>query len=720
MTPPQASTPTDRTTTVNSIHKGMVNTSVQAGQITGGITIHEARFEPPPPFQGPQVPPAWVDGEAELRSLYQLLDARPRTAGFQIIGLHGPHGIGKSALAARILQDLVSRYPGGQLYVDMRGSQPEGPRPAVSALGQLLRAIWAGPLPAAEGELVGWWRSVTAVRPPMCVLLDNVGNAAVVRRLFLGGNGHLVVVTGKSQVAELAADGAALQELGPLSADAARAYLARCIGDERLQAEPEPTIHLLRLAAGVPQALWLTVAQLAQHPHRPMSSVVRALLDSQRSVASRRPPRHLPGAIVTAHLDTAYADLPRHAARSYRNLALLPLDSIDASLTSALSSVSEREASSVLGALAAAHLLEESAQHDVRGTVYRWSSAEIRGHARQRALAEATDGETQEVLRRALRWALSATSTADALITPSHSESLPGPWPLPTAPAPFADKTSAMSWLKAVADSVLALVRAAHAAAEYDLAWRIAWSLWPWWRSDSRYSEWIDIHRLAVDAVQRCQEPAAEMRVLNILGVGLRGADAMDEAIGCFELVREMARSENDQYMVGQALHELGATLVAAQRFQDAVPYLEEACEVRFNIEYTRGVALTEILLGQVASHNGDHERACRLFSDARDTLLIVDDPHDAARALAWRGRVTALLNDIPAAETTLLAAHDEFVAVEAPSWAARTIEWLGEVAEGDNRVEDATARYTESLNRYERLNPRDAERLRERLRALT
>ncbi|MFE0055417.1 tetratricopeptide repeat protein [Streptomyces sp. NPDC059003] len=719
MTSPQASTPSNRTTTVNSLHEGIVNTSVQAGHITGGVTIHEARFDPPPPFQGPQVPPAWVDRDAELRSLYQLLDPPQRTAGIQIISLHGPHGIGKSALAARILKELVGRYPGGQLYVDMRGSEPEGSRTAANALGQLLRAMWPGPLPAAEDELVGWWRSVTAGRPPLCVLLDNVADAAVVRRLLPGGTGHLVVATSQSRFAELAADGADLHELGPLPPDAARAYLTRCVGDERLRAEPEPTSRLLSLAAGVPQALRLTVGQLAQHPHRPVSSIVRALLDSQRNVAARRPSLRLPGAIVTTHLDTTYADLPRGAARSYRHLALLPLDDIDVSLTSALSGFGEEEAASALGALAAAHLLEQAAQHEVRGAVYRWPSAEIRQYGRERALAEATDGEAQEILRRALRWALAATATADALITPSHSKSLPGARPQHDAPAIFTDRASAMAWLKAAADSVLALIRAGHAAGEWDLTWRVSWSLWPWWRSDRRYSEWIEIHRLALEAVRRCQDPAAEMRILSTLGVGLRGAGELDEAIGCFQQAREMADREKDQYMVGQALHELGATLVTAQRFQDAVPFLEQASEVRLSIGYTRGVALTNILLGQVASHNDDHEQACRLFSNARDALLDMDDPHDAARALAWRGRVTALVGDISAAETTLRTAHNEFVVVEAPSWAARTIEWLGEIAEGDDRVEEASALYAESLTRYERLNPLDAERLRQRLRAL-
>ncbi|MFD4634822.1 tetratricopeptide repeat protein [Streptomyces sp. NPDC058284] len=561
---------------------------------------------------------------------------------------------------------------------------------------------------------------MTATRAPLCLLVDNASDPAALRRLLPGGRGHLVLVTSQKPLADLAGDGADLYALGPLPPSAAYSYLTNCLGQARLTAEPEPTDRLIALTAGVPLALWLTVAQLARHPDRPVASVVRSLLESQRrATASPTAPR-LTGVIVSPHLDTAYAELSRDAARYYRYLALLPVHDIDASLADALTTGGRHDASSVLSALAAAHLLEAAPPHDLRGAVYRWPSAEVREHARQRALAEATDGETAEVLRRALGWALTAAAAADALVTRSHSQSLPDPRPRPGFTTPFQDKAAALSWLKAQAANLLALIRAAHGAGEYELAWRITWALWPWWRADKRYGEWIEIHRLALDAVQRCQNPAAELRILNTLGLGLRGTRDLDEAIGHFQQVRERARHLKDRYMEAQALHELGCTYVEADKLPKARPFLREASEIRLDLGYTRGVALTDIILGQIAYQLHDFGQASRLFSDARATLLDEDDPHDAARALAWRGRVSTFMGDIATAEDTLRAAHDEFLTVQAPNWAARTLEWLGEAAQRDNRIPDAITCYTQALDRYQLLDARDAERLRTRLRDLS
>ncbi|MFD4634823.1 ATP-binding protein [Streptomyces sp. NPDC058284] len=144
-----------RTAVTNSLGDSTVyGASVQAGTITD-LTVHtrhEPRYEPPPPLQAPPVPPAWVDREQELGTLLPLADT-PHRAGIRIIALSGGAGIGKSSLAARLLNDLHGSYPGGQLYVNLRSYEPEDPRSVTDTLGQLLRALRSGPLPAAEDEL---------------------------------------------------------------------------------------------------------------------------------------------------------------------------------------------------------------------------------------------------------------------------------------------------------------------------------------------------------------------------------------------------------------------------------------------------------------------------------------------------------------------------------------------------------------------------------------
>ncbi|BAU88088.1 regulator protein [Streptomyces laurentii] len=53
----------------------------------------------------------------------------------------------------------------------------------------------------AIDKLACWWRSATAARPPVCLLLDGVTHADQIRALTSGGSGHLVVATSRLPLA---------------------------------------------------------------------------------------------------------------------------------------------------------------------------------------------------------------------------------------------------------------------------------------------------------------------------------------------------------------------------------------------------------------------------------------------------------------------------------------------------------------------------------------
>ncbi|MGX1632476.1 tetratricopeptide repeat protein [Streptomyces albidoflavus] len=711
MTPPE-DTPEPKTTqTTNTLEDASVGISVQAGSITGGIAFYTLTPDPPPPRQLPRLPATWVDRDADLTVLQHQAGAPVGASGARVIALHGPVGTGTTALAARLLHDLQDAYPGGQLYVDLRGGEPDGPLTPGRALGQLLRSVRPGTLPADARERASWWRSVTAGRAPTCVLLDNAVDADTVRACLPADDRHLVLVTSRHPLVELAADGAHLHPLGPLPPIAARQYLAIRAGEARVRAEPHAAEQLVQLAAGLPTALVLTAAQLSLHPQRSLSGIARALTPA---------PPDQPGAIMTHHIGAAYAGLHRGTARTYRVLSRLPVHDVEATLAAAVCDITPEAATGHLDDLTAAGLLETTGAGEPLGPVYRFTAPEVRERVLQFARTVETDGEADEILRRALGWAMSATVTADDLITPSHHRTLNiSPSDLPYAPQPpvrLPDADAALGWLTGQSDNVLSLVRAAARAGHHDYAWRIVYSLWPWWRAAGRHEDWTELHVIALESVRHDlhADSAAERHLLNTYGLGLRNSGD-PAALRVFTRVLEAARRADDALGVAQALYELGATHLTMEQPAEAIPLLERARSVRVEQGYERGVALADILLGQALLPLGSLDEALHRLQNARTALDGVD-AHDAARALAWQGRVQVQASDISAGERSLNTALAEFRDARAPHKVAQTLEWLAHAAEADGRLADARALYEQAVAQYRPVSGVDADRVRDHL----
>ncbi|WEH37867.1 tetratricopeptide repeat protein (plasmid) [Streptomyces sp. AM 4-1-1] len=691
----------------------VLHTSVQAGTV-GAVHFHQPRHEPPVPRQLRPVAPAWTDREREQAQLTRWIETQPKYA-VPIAVLTGPAGIGKTALAERLLHGLSAHYPGGQLHVDLRGQDPDGPAHPGEVLSRLLRSILPGPLPAGAEELATWWRSATAARDPMCLLLDGVSHADEIHRLLPGGSGHLVVATSRIPLPELARHGAAALALNPLDRSAASSYLTRCLGPERVQREPEAVTELIALTAGLPLALALSITQLARHPDRPLSAATRALSERRRWTASTSPAADLPGAIVTSALDTAYADLSRPAARLYRKLAQLPVQSVDSSLTAAVALLGPAEAADLLEEVATGGLLLRDGTHPVRGAVYRYSRSAL-VHARDHAVREETDGAESEARRRAADWYLAATTAAERLVTPSHRQ-LDRTYVYPAEhPLVLPDRAAALSWLDAQSANLLATIRAAHAGGSYGLVWQLVHAMWPWWRAARMYDAWVDVHRLGLEAARLYNHALAVQEMANTLGIGLRGTRAFDEAGQCFTDVLASARARGDARGEAQALHELGVTAYEAGRPEEAVGHLEQARTLRERTGDPRGIALSDVLLGQVHLGRGDAAAAVDTLATARAALIEVDDPHDAARALAWLGRAYSAAGRHDEARQAGSTAQLEFEQTGSRQWMARSLELLGESVATAGAEDEARELFSRALASYEPLSATDAARVRARL----
>ena len=148
------------------------------------------------PRQLPQEARGFTGRTRELRALTELLGRPEGVSSVVVISvIAGTAGVGKSALAVHWAHEVAGNFPDGQLFVNLRGYDPDRPMPAADALAGFLRALSVPgrDIPPDAAERAALYRSLLAGRR-MLVVLDNAGSAEQVRPLLPGTPTCAVVV----------------------------------------------------------------------------------------------------------------------------------------------------------------------------------------------------------------------------------------------------------------------------------------------------------------------------------------------------------------------------------------------------------------------------------------------------------------------------------------------------------------------------------------------
>jgi hypothetical protein len=226
-------------------------------------TIRAATSQTPAPRELPVRPRSFVGRVREAERLHTLL-VQPERFGPRVAVVHGPCGIGKSALVLEVAHRVAARFPGGQLYVDLGadGTATRVPHRLLRHLG-----VPAADIPRTVDEAAAVLRSHLAHRTVLLVL-DGATEPAALRDLVPAIGSCAVLITSRSP---LMLDGVDHLALDPLSDVDGQELLARLAGPARVAAESAAANEIVRYCHGIPYALRIAGTILAHRPARPLS-----------------------------------------------------------------------------------------------------------------------------------------------------------------------------------------------------------------------------------------------------------------------------------------------------------------------------------------------------------------------------------------------------------------------------------------------------------------
>jgi NB-ARC domain len=315
------------------------------------------------PRELPMAVRCFTGRSAELSALSAVLSEPGEPAGGRVLiaAVSGTAGAGKTALAIEWAHRAASRFPDGQLYVDLRGYDPDQPMNAADVLARFLGALGV-PDPDLPPDVDGRatrFRTATAGRR-MLIVLDNASTVDQVRPLLPGTAAAAVLVTSRDSLAGLIArDGAHRINLEVLPPADAHTLLRRLIGP-RADAEPGAVATFAERCARLPLALRNAAELATSTPAITLTELGNELADRQRRLELLDAGGD-PRTAISAVFSWSVRRLPAGAAHTFRLLGLYSGADFDAHDTAALVNSDLSTARRNLDVLARAHLIHPTA-----------------------------------------------------------------------------------------------------------------------------------------------------------------------------------------------------------------------------------------------------------------------------------------------------------------------------------------------------------------------
>jgi DNA-binding SARP family transcriptional activator/tetratricopeptide (TPR) repeat protein len=547
-----------------------------AGAAPGAGSVETQRPKPIVPRQLPRPISHFTGRVDELAMLAKLTSTVSRASGTVVISaIAGTGGVGKTALAVYWGHQVADQFADGQLYVNLRGFDPQrAPVEPDQAVRGFLDAFGVPPgqVPAGLEAQAAMFRSLMADRRVL-VVLDNARDAEQVRPLLPGNPDCLVLVTSRNRLASLvAAEGAVPVPLDILSVDEARELLGARLGESAVAAEDTAARALIELCGRLPLALNIAASHVAFQREQSLADLVAQLreLDHRRLDALNAGDA---ATDVRAVFACSYQSLSAPAARLFRLLGLHPGADFTAQVAESLTGLPADETAPLLDELIASSLLSELEAgrfvlHDL-----------LRTYAQEQCEATETAPAREAALSRLLAWYLDTLTVISQLIDPLiftvDTEAPAGA----AGPPPFADLSAALAWCDAEQLNLVAAVADAAERGIDEYAWRLAVALQRYYNRSCRWADWRTTHEAALVCVR---------------AAGNRGGE-------------------------GMLLISLGTRCVRLQEIETGRELLRRAEAIMSEVGDRRGAAMARAFQGNAHMMVGEWEQAAQLFRAVLD-----------------------------------------------------------------------------------------------------
>jgi DNA-binding SARP family transcriptional activator/tetratricopeptide (TPR) repeat protein len=664
------------------------------------------------PRQLPAPPRSFVGRARELAALGTALDAQPDRGGTLVVSaIGGAAGIGKTWLALRWAHDNLDRFPDGQLYVNLRGFDPDRDLVAPStALRGFLDALGvpSAAIPADPDLQAALYRSRLVGRR-MLIVLDNARDSAHALALLPGTAACTVLVTSRRHLTGLlAAHGAQPLALDVLPDPEARRVLVGHLGEERLAAEPDAVTAILGRCGGLPLALGIVAARAAIRPDLPLAVLAGELQDAATRLDALDAGEL--AVSVRAALDCSCRGLPARTAHMFRLLGLVPGPDVSLPAAASLAALPRTEANRILRQLCAGHLLQE-----LTPGRYRMHDLVRLYAAEQARVMEPAEGY-RAAIHRVLDHYLHSAYPAALLLNPHRLPISLRPAEPGVDPERLADLDEAMVWFTAE-HAVLLAASNQSVDAGFDVhTWQLAWSLSNYLERRGQWHTQIAIYRAALEATLRLADHTGEAKAHR----GLAGASAR---VGDFDAADTHLRRALDLFgdlgdHAGQAHTHIGMGWLLARQGQlgEALRHAQQAFDLSLTSDDRWGQANALNNIGWYHAQLGDYRQALDHCRRALDVYRDLGDGFGEAEAWDSLGYAHHHLHDHQEAVTCYQRALDLFQGLGGRHGEADVLTHLGDSQEAAGDLDAARHVWRQALIILEQLGHRGAEQVRARL----
>ncbi|WP_338930472.1 ATP-binding protein [Streptomyces netropsis] len=424
----------------------------------------------------PPVSAVFTGRDREIGELLQVLEpGAAQTAPASLVA--GLAGIGKTELVVQTARRALQKqgwFPGGVLFVDMFGYDPERRLPPDQALDGLLRALGMPPrdIPPGLQDRSRLYRSALAALAGagsrILVVLDNV-SAAEQARPLLPTDGLTAALLTSRDTLDL---GARLFDLDVVDETSAIDMLDRAVrdargpGDTRVQDSPDDAAAIARSCGDLPLALRIAAALLVDSPARPLSSLAEALAARHlRLNRLRRQER-----AVRSAFDLSYERLDPLHARLFRLLSLNAGPDISTEAAARMSAIDRHETEELLQDLARAHLIEPGR------TWGRWRLHDlVRLYADETGKIHVDDDDREDARKRLYVYYLVTVSAAGYGVRALPGRRAKAFSPPRLTDMQFSSYEDAKAWLDDERPNLIAAVTALKAQGRHGRSVALAW-----------------------------------------------------------------------------------------------------------------------------------------------------------------------------------------------------------------------------------------------------